>query len=167
MTDMLAAAPGIQPGFVQRLVLEFARARDFVSRLPQPILDLAFRIGIASVFFKSGLVKIGNWPTTLLLFRDEYRVPFLPFELAAPLAAAAELTCPVLLVLGLATRASAAALLGMTAVIQVFVYPQNWSEHLIWAALLAHILARGPGWLSLDYLVARRFSRISNSGGLS
>ena len=166
MTPTLAATAA-QPGLVPRLVRGFALARDFAAKLPQPVLDLVFRIGIASVFFKAGLVKIANWPNTLLLFRDEYRVPILPPEIAAPLAAAAELMCPVLLVLGLAARLGAAALLAMTAVIQIFVYPLNWSEHLIWAALLAHVVARGPGRLSLDYVIERRWFGGPSRGDVS
>jgi putative oxidoreductase len=163
MSELHAAAPAVRPGPVPYIVPRFVALRGFAGRLPQPILDLAFRIGVGSVFFKSGLVKIADWPTTVLLFSDEYRVPILPPEIAAPLAAAAELTCPVLLVLGLGARFGAAVLFAMTAVIQIFVYPLNWSEHLIWAALLAHILTRGPGWLSVDHLIARRF--LGNPGG--
>ncbi len=167
MTASNSAARVARPGFVSRLADGFVTARAIAERLPQPVLDLAFRVGIAAVFFKSGLVKISSWPTTVLLFRDEYRVPILPHELAAVLATAAEMTCPALLAFGLAARLGAAALLGMTAVIQVFVYPANWSEHLVWAALLAHIIARGPGPWSLDRLLARRGFGIPIAGGMS
>ena len=118
------------------------------------LLALGARIGIAAVFFQSGRTKVEGLlsvsESAYELFREEYRVPLLPPELAAHLAAYAEHLFPILLVLGLATRLSAAALLGMTAVIQVFVYPDAWPTHLTWATLLAYLVARGPGPWSLD-----------------
>jgi putative oxidoreductase len=84
-------------------------------------------------------------------------VPLLPPELAASLGAAVELTCPVLLLLGLASRLATLPMLGMTFVIEAFVYPEDWNEHLIWAAMLLFILARGPGLLSLDHVISRHF----------
>ncbi|MBM3600073.1 MAG: DoxX family protein [Alphaproteobacteria bacterium] len=128
-----------------------------LERFPMPALSAMFRIGVGAVFFKSGLVKIASWDATVGLFRDEYRVPLLPPELAAYLGTAAELMCPLLIVLGLGARLGAAALLGMTFVIQFFVYPENWAEHLIWASLLAHVLTRGPGPLSIDHWIARSY----------
>jgi putative oxidoreductase len=86
-------------------------------------------------------------------------VPLLPPEIAAYLAAAVELTCPVLLLFGFGARFGAAALLGMTLVIQTFVYPENWIEHLTWATLLLLVLTRGAGWLSVDHLIAGARSR--------
>ena len=130
-------------------------ARTLLGRFPASLLDLLLRGGIALVFWKSGMAKLANWDLTVALFADEYRVPLLSPELAAWLATAAEVTCPVLLVVGFGARFSAAALLGMTFVIQTFVYPENWSEHLLWAALLLHVLTRGAGLLSLDHLIAR------------
>jgi putative oxidoreductase len=112
------------------------------------------RLSIGAVFFNSGLTKIASWQTTVVLFRDEYRVPVLPPELAASLAAATELTCPVLLVLGLATRLATLPMLGMTFVIEAFVYPEDWIEHLSWATLLLFILTRGPGAIALDRWLA-------------
>ena len=126
-----------------------------LEAFPLAIIEVMMRIGVGAVFFKSGLTKIANLETTVDLFREEYKVPFLSPELAAPLATAAELTAPFLLVLGLLTRPAAAALLGMTAVIQLFVYPANWSEHLLWAAILLYLVTRGPGTLSVDHLVRR------------
>ena len=130
-------------------------ARTLLGRFPAPLLDLLLRSGIALVFWKSGMAKLANWDLTVALFAEEYRVPLLSPEVAAWLATAAELTCPILLIAGLGARFGAAALLGMTFVIQFFVYPENWSEHLLWAALLLGVLTRGPGPLSLDHLVAR------------
>ena len=131
--------------------------RDTLGRFPVAILQFLLRFSMASVFWHSGMTKIASWDTTIALFRDEYMVPILPPELAASLAATVELTCPVLLVLGLATRLATQPMLGMTFVIEVFVYPEQWIEHLMWASILAFILTRGPGMLSLDHLVARKF----------
>ncbi len=103
------------------------------------------------------MTKLANWNTAVELFVEEYKLPLLPPELAAYMAVSIELTMPVLLVLGLATRAAALALLGMTAVIEVFVYPLAWPTHIQWAAILLVLLCRGPGKLSLDHLVRMRF----------
>ncbi|MFV0890328.1 DoxX family protein [Metapseudomonas otitidis] len=122
--------------------------------LPDALLYLLVRVGIASVFFLSGRTKVEGLlsitPGTYELFRSEYALPLLPPELAAHLATYAEHLFPLLLVLGLATRLSALALLGMTLVIEVFVYPDAWSTHLSWAALLLVLVGRGAGTWSLD-----------------
>lgn len=124
------------------------------------LLALAARFGIAGVFWMSGRTKVDGWlavsENAVALFEDEYKVPVLSPELAAHLAAYAEHLFPVLLVLGLATRVSALALLGMTAVIQVFVYPLAWPTHLVWAAALLYLAARGAGRLSIDRAVGLR-----------
>lgn len=130
----------------------------WLGRFPAAILQFAFRFSIASVFWHSGMTKIANWDTTIALFRDEYMVPVLPPELAATMAATVELSCPVLLVLGLATRLATLPMLGMTFVIEVFVYPEQWIEHLMWASILLFILTRGPGPLSLDHVITRSLS---------
>jgi putative oxidoreductase len=129
----------------------------WLERFPLALLQLLFRVSIAAVFWNSGLTKIASWQTTIVLFRDEYKVPVLPPELAATLAASVELTCPVLLVLGLASRLATLPMLGMTFVIETFVYPEDWIEHLGWASFLLFILTRGPGPISLDRFIARRF----------
>ncbi|WP_368744534.1 DoxX family protein [Desertibaculum subflavum] len=126
-----------------------------LEAFPLSVIEVLMRIGGGAVFFKSGLTKIANMEITVDLFREEYKVPLLAPEIAAPLATAAELTAPVLLVLGLLTRPAAAALLGMTAVIQLFVYPANWSEHLLWASILIYLVTRGPGTLSVDHLARK------------
>lgn len=131
------------------------RLADGLQRLlPDALLYLLVRVGIASVFFLSGRTKVDGLltitPGTYELFRSEYALPLLPPELAAHLATYAEHLFPLLLVLGLATRLSALALLGMTVVIQVFVYPDAWSTHLLWAALLLVLVGRGAGAWSLD-----------------
>ena len=128
--------------------------------LPDDLLLFTARAGIAAVFFQSGRTKVEGFltlkPSTVELFRTEYALPLLPPELAAHMAAAAENIVPVLLVLGLATRAGAAILLGMTAVIEIFVYPDAWPTHLSWAGLLLPLIAHGAGGWSLDRLLARR-----------
>ena len=130
---------------------------DSLSRFPVAILQFLLRFSIAAVFWHSGMTKIASWDTTIALFRDEYMVPILPPELAAALAATVELTCPVLLVLGLAARLATLPMLGMTFVIEAFVYPEQWIEHLMWASILLFVLTRGPGIVSLDHLLARKF----------
>ena len=118
------------------------------------LLALAARVAVAAIFFFSGRTKVDGFLTvkdsTYLLFREEYQVPLLPPEFAAHMATYAEHLFPVLLVLGLFTRLSALALLGMTAVIQIFVYPDAWPTHLSWAALMLYLVGRGAGPLSLD-----------------
>ena len=129
------------------------RATDILERLPQSVILLMARIGVASVFLKSGLLKVQSWEVAVQLFRDEYRVPILPPEIAAQLAATFELGCSALLIAGLATRLATLPLLGMVAVIQTFVYPDAWTDHLMWSSLLILILTRGPGTFSADYLL--------------
>lgn len=118
------------------------------------LLALAARLGVAGVFWLSGRTKVEGVlsvsDNAVALFADEYKLPLLPPELAAHLAAYAEHLFPILLVLGLLTRASALALLGMTAVIQLLVYPDAWPTHLVWATALLYLAARGAGRLSLD-----------------
>lgn len=132
------------------------KIRGGLARAPQGLFELAWRIAVGATFFKSGVNKIESWDSTIGLFRDEYKLPILPPELAALLGTTAELVCPVLLVLGLLARFGAAALLAMTLVIQFLVYPGNWAEHLMWGSLLAWIVSRGPGPISLDRLIAGR-----------
>ena len=144
------------------------------SRIPHSAIALLARFSIAMTFWTSGQTKIeglvldpigGNvilgWPrlsdSALELFRSEYALPIIPPELAAYMAATAEHVLPLLLLLGLASRLSAFGLLGMTLVIQTFVYPSAYPTHALWAALLLYIMARGPGAISLDRLLARRF----------
>lgn len=149
------------------------KAADLLSRVPHSLIALLGRFSIAAVFWKSGQTKIEGlaidlvsgqvqlgWPhlsdSALELFRTEYRLPLLPPELAAPMAAFAEHLFPLLLLIGLATRFSALGLLGMTAVIEIFVYPDAYPIHGTWAAVLLYLIAKGPGALSLDHLIARR-----------
>ena len=112
------------------------------------------RIGVGAVFFRSGLLKLDSWQFTIQLFRDEYHVPVLDPALAAQIVTAVELSVPPLLFMGLATRLATLPLLGMIAVIQIFVYPNAWSDHLLWASALGLVLTRGPGIFSLDHWIA-------------
>jgi putative oxidoreductase len=139
---------------MRKLILNLSDA------LSHDLIALAHRLAIAAVFFLSGRTKVTGWLTvsdgTLQLFEEEYRVPILSPELAAHLATYAEHLLPLLLVIGLGTRVAAAALLMMTLVIQIFVYPDAWSTHLSWIALMLYLLARGAGKWSLDAALGQR-----------
>ncbi len=136
---------------------------DRLERIPTYPVMLLARLGVGAVFFRSGLTKLTNWDLTLQLFGEEYQVPLLSPAVAASLATAAEIACPVLLAAGLAARLATLPLLAITLVIQMFVYPASWPDHLCWAALLILILVRGPGAIALDTLVRRRFGQGSAS----
>lgn len=130
-------------------------AADALGRwITHDLLALIVRFAIAAVFWLSGRTKVDGFLTVnesaLYLFRDEYKVPLIPPDIAAHMAAYAETFCPILLVLGLFTRLSAFALLIMTAVVEIFVYPLAWSVHLTWAALMLYLIGRGAGNWSLD-----------------
>ena len=136
------------------------RAAGWLSAIPHDLTALIARLSIAAVFWQSGQTKLEGWhvsDTAVYLFENEYRLPLVDPWLAAHLAAFSEHLFPVLLVLGLASRFAALALLGMTLVIQIFVYPGAWPTHGTWAACLLLIASRGPGLLSLDHLIARRW----------
>jgi putative oxidoreductase len=140
------------------------RPLSWLNRIPYALLALPLRFALATVFWNSAMAKLANWDTTISLFTDEYSVPLLPPEIAAHMAATIELSTPVLLVLGLLTRPAALILLGMTAVIEVFVYPQSWPTHIQWAAMLLILLSRGAGALSVDHLLWRRFGHLLGEG---
>jgi putative oxidoreductase len=127
-----------------------SRVLTALGRVPLPLIQVLFRLAIAAVFLKAGLTKIASWELTVQLFADEYKVPVLPPDLAAAMAATFEIGCSILLVLGLATRLATLPLLGMIAVIQTFVYPGAYAEHLTWASILLFLLTRGGGPWSLD-----------------
>ncbi len=143
-----------------RIVTWVLSAVKWADRIPSWLLGLIIRVGIADVFWRSGQTKVAHWhvtATTIQLFRDEYKLPLLPPELAANLAALQEHLFSFLLVIGLAARLSALGLLAMTGVIEVFVYPENWPDHLLWAGCLLYVIARGPGAVSVDALIRRAF----------
>jgi len=136
-------------------------AADALERaLSMDLLLFVARLGIAGVFLLSGRTKVDGWlhvtDGAVALFRDEYRLPLVDPAIAAHLAAYAEHGFPLLLVAGLCTRGAALALLGMTLVIEVFVYPDAWATHLSWAAPLLLLVARGGGAWSLDRAVGLR-----------
>lgn len=124
------------------------------TRISHNLLALTARIAIAAIFFYSARTKVDGLLTirdsTYTLFAEEYKVPLLPPEFAAHMATYAEHFFPILLVLGLCTRLSAAALLGMTAVIQIFVYPDAWPTHLTWAMPMLYLIGRGGGAWAVD-----------------
>lgn len=125
--------------------------------LSEDLLALVTRFGVAAIFFQSGRTKVDGvlhiTDGTYALFESEYHVPLLSPVVAAHAATYAEHLFSVLLVLGLFTRLSALAFLGMTAVIEIFVYPDAWPTHLSWAGLLLFLIARGGGTFSLDRLL--------------
>lgn len=148
-------------------------AHRAMSAVPQSLIALIARVAIAAVFWKSGQTKVEGFAldlvdgtfqfglphlndSALFLFENEYALPLLPPATAALLAATAEHVFPILLLAGLATRFAALALLGMTLVIQLFVYPDAWPTHGTWAAVLLYLIAAGPGRMSLDAAIARR-----------
>ena len=132
------------------------------SKLSEGIALLVLRVAFAGIFWRSGRTKIaeGSWitisDTTTALFRDEYAGVPMPPEIAAVAAATGEHLFPILLVVGLATRLSAVALLAMTAVIQLFVFPDAWwPVHSLWVAMALVLIARGGGLFSVDQLLTK------------
>lgn len=129
--------------------------------ITESLLLLVARLSIAAIFFLSGRTKVEGvltiTPSTYELFRTEYALPFVSPEIAAHAATYSEHAFPILLVLGLFTRPAAAALLGMTLVIEIFVYPDAWPTHLSWAAILLPLIAHGGGAWSLDRLLGLEF----------
>jgi putative oxidoreductase len=130
------------------------RAIGLLNAIPYSVIALLARTATFSVFFRSGTQKLSDWNATLMLFENEYHVPVLPPHLAAYMAAGMELGGSVLILLGLATRLSVVALLGMVLVIQTFIYPEAWPDHIQWLAFMFILLARGPGRLSIDAQIA-------------
>ena len=146
------------------------------ERIPNSLIAFIARFSIAAVFWNSGQTKVQGfvinlvngeftlgWPrlseSAVSLFQDEYKLPFIAPEIAAPMAAVAEHVFPLLILIGLGTRFSALALLGMTLVIQLLVYPGAYATHGTWAAVLLYLMARGPGVLSIDHWLAGRSAR--------
>lgn len=128
----------------------------WLDRIPDAPVALMLRLFPALVFWQSGRTKVEGLSikdSTWFLFETEYALPVIPHDVAAVLATVAEHLLPVLLILGLCTRLSALGLLGMTAVIQIFVYPDAWMTHGLWAAPLLAVAARGPGQWSADHLI--------------
>lgn len=170
-TEKLGRAKPVNEGLIPGLIRQFI---SLAERIPNTLLAFVARFSIAAVFWKSGQTKIQGfaidivnleftlgWPrlsdSVVDLFRDEYHLPLIPPEIAATMAATAEHLFPILILLGFATRLSALALLGMTMTIQLFVYPDAYPTHGTWAAVLLYLMVHGPGKLSLDHWIARRY----------
>lgn len=159
-----ATMPDLAPPLPQRLLEQAIQA---LERIPNDLIAVIARLSIAGVFWRSGETKLDGWSVSdsaVYLFENEYRLPLIDPWLAAHLAAFAEHFFPVLLVIGLASRFSALALLAMTLVIEIFVYPDAWPTHGTWAVYLLFIAARGPGRLSIDALIARQVRNRRGSG---
>ncbi len=157
-----------QPGVISRA---FRGIADFFTLL-SPMFDLVIRLWVAMVFLASGLTKIQSWSSTLALFEYEYEVPLLPPSLAAVFGTAAELVLPVLIAVGLAARLASLALF-LFNIVSVYAYGSyllsaegaaGLQQHILWGVMIAMILFHGPGKLSLDYLIARRFGGGFNGG---
>jgi putative oxidoreductase len=149
------------------------RLHGLFARIPPSLIALLARFSVAAVFWQSGQTKVSGfalnlvtgefklgWPhlsdSALALFQDEYKLPLLAPALAAPLAALAEHLFSTLLLLGLGTRLAAFALLGMTVVIEIFVYPDAYPTHGTWAAIFLYLMSQGPGAISVDHWIAGR-----------
>jgi putative oxidoreductase len=155
MTNGLPAAAHFGPG----LVAIIQRVIGAMDRIPYWFIALAARIFPAAVFWQSGETKVAGWslkPSAIALFQEEYQLPLIDPTIAAYLSAFAEHFFPILLVIGLAARISALALLFMAVVIEIFVYPGAWPTHGVWATCFLVVIARGPGDISLDHLIARQ-----------
>jgi putative oxidoreductase len=170
-TESFARLPAAgEPALIQLV----RRSVGLMGRIPHSLIAFAGRFSVAAVFWKSGQTKIEGLAVDLIngefslgmphlsdsalyLFQEEYRLPLIPPELAAPMAAFAEHLFPVLILFGLMTRFSALALLLMTLTIQIFVYPDAYPTHGVWAAVLLYLIANGPGRISLDHWIARRY----------
>ncbi len=155
-----AASSGRPSGIAGYIARQAVRVRDAIATVA-PLLDVGIRAYVAMIFFKSGLTKIASWSTTLSLFDGVYAVPLLPPALAAYLGTAAELTLPVLLFAGISTRAAAFALFVFN-IVAVISYPDltpaGLKDHQLWGVLLLVTFFHGPGRLSLDHFLHRRFA---------
>ena len=153
MTEMTATRKSAAVQIVQRAVAT-------LGGIPNWFIALAARVFPAAVFWQSGETKTAGWhlkPSAMALFENEYQLPLLDPAIAAYASAFAEHLFPILLVIGFATRLSALALLFMTAVIEIFVYPGAWTTHGVWATCFLVVIARGPGALSVDHVIGRKF----------
>ena len=173
MNSSISRAPSAAPVGRSRLARLVTVAIGAFERIPNSLVALVARFSIAAVFWNSGQTKVEGlainlvngefslgWPrlsgSALALFQDEYKLPLVPPELAAPMAATAEHLFPLLILIGLGTRFSALALLGMTLVIQTLVYPGAYATHGTWAAVFLYLMVYGPGAFSVDHWIAGR-----------
>ncbi|RTK93444.1 MAG: DoxX family protein [Rickettsiales bacterium] len=155
LTNMVEAC--LRKPLISRIVQTYLSVLRVFEKIALPMLMIFMRLWMAKIFWYSGLTKISSWKSTVFLFKEEYKVPVIPPEIAAYFATAFELTCPVLLVLGLGARFATLPMLAMTAVIQ-FTY-LDLIDHRYWAMLLAVILFYGPGTVSLDHFIFKKFGR--------
>jgi putative oxidoreductase len=147
---------------IEKTVSLYRTATEVISQFIAPLFDAGLRIFIGLIFFRSGLVKAKDWDGTVFLFQDEFKLPLIPPEVGAALSLAVEITMPLLLFVGLASRLAALPLLGLVCVIQFVLGAQNptydLTEHFYWMLLLGTIVVHGPGRLSLDHLIAKRLA---------
>ncbi len=172
MSEISGSAPTSATAFWPQRLIE--KLIGMLACIPDSLIAFIGRFSIAAIFWKSGQTKVQDFAIDIVngefllgiprlsdsvvdLFRDEYRLPLVSPELAAPAAAFAEHLFPLLILFGLATRFSALALLVMTMTIQLLVYPDAYPTHGVWAAVLIFLIARGPGKFSLDHLIKRHF----------
>jgi putative oxidoreductase len=141
----------------------FVAIRNWLGHFPLSILQLGLRVGVGLVFFNAGILKYQSFEFAVKLFQDEYKVPLLPPEVAARITMFNELTWPAFLFLGLASRFATLPLLGQLVVMEM-TYPKAWNDHVFWASALLLILTRGPGAISLDYLIERYFAKRQPGG---
>jgi putative oxidoreductase len=156
MTDTSLARPHTFP------TTPIRRIHEAMAAIPYWFTALMLRVPIAAVFWRSGQTKEDGFhlsSSAIDLFKDEYKLPLIDPTVAAYLSAVAEHLFPVLLVIGLATRFSAFALLIMTLVIEILVYPDAWPTHGTWAACFLVLMVQGPGKVSIDHLIAQRFCK--------
>jgi len=160
----MSATARIEPGSSTKAASFVRHTISWMDCIPYWLIALLARVPVAAVFWQSGRTKVDGWnifqvnESAILLFENEFQLPLLNPVFAAHIAALSEHVFPVMLVLGLATRYAALALLVMTAVIQIFVYPDAWPTHGTWAACFLILIARGGGAVSLDHWIARRFN---------
>jgi putative oxidoreductase len=156
MTDTSLSRPHTCP------TTPIRRIHEAMAAIPYWFTALVLRLPIAAVFWRSGQTKVDGFhlsSSAIDLFKDEYKLPLIDPTVAAYLSAIAEHLFPVLLVIGLATRFSAFALLIMTLVIEILVYPDAWPTHGTWAACFLVLMVQGPGKVSIDHLIAQRFCK--------
>ena len=159
MSDQTQPAP-FSTGHTHMTVTLVASIIRAMEKIPHAFIALLARLLIALIFWKSAMTKIEGLSikdSTFMLFQFEYNLPLIPPTTAAYMATFCELVFPVLLILGLASRFSASALLAMTLIIEIFVYPEAYILHGLWATAMLVIIARGPGVFSLDHLIRKKY----------
>jgi putative oxidoreductase len=157
---------GKQRGSLSAAVEFVRQLQTLMASIPYALIALITRISIGGVFWQSGQTKVDGWHISASaneLFRNEYQLPLIDPTVAAYLAATAEHLFPILLVLGLATRFAASALLIMTLIIEIFVYPDAWPTHGTWAACFLMLMTRGPGVISIDGMIPSKSAMVTSA----